>query len=328
MKKAVLSVRYAGGILVCVLLVLSSGAIAWADAPAVNPTAQADPLVHIVQWGENLTWIAARYGTTVQAIMAANGLANSNRIYAGQRLIIPATVSSPAPATGSVYVVRYGDTLSGIAYQFGVSINALVQANRLLNPNCIYAGQRLAIPGAAPAPAPQTQPSNDYTWYVVQRGDTLAKIAVRFGVRIWDIVMANHIANPNLIVVGQRLCIPKACTSSSCQPAQPQAPVVSSNPGCDHLTWPKNGARLSGIVKVSGTAKIDNMWYYKLEYRKDGLDDWHYLTGAEKAVVKGLLGMWDTRQVSNGRYTFRLVMVDWTGNYPPPCEIYVTVNNR
>lgn len=317
MKKNMLSVRYAGGMLICVLLFLSSGAAARADVPPANP------LVHIVQWGENLTWIAARYGTTVEAIMRANGIANPNRIYAGQRLIVPGAGTAPGPApSGSVYVVRYGDTLSGIAYRFGVSINAIVRANNLLNPNWIYAGQRLVIPGTSPAPAP----ASGGTYYTVQRGDTLAKIAVRFGVRIWDIVTANHIANPNVIYAGQRLYIPKATGSAGTSSG-------GSNPGCDHLTWPRAGARLSGTVQVRGTAKIDSssaldrMWYYKLEYRRDGLDEWHYLTGGEKPVVNGLLGEWNTRQVVNGRYTFRLVIVDMTGNYPPPCEIPVTVSN-
>lgn len=283
-------------------------------------TPNAAPPIHIVQWGENLTWIAARYGVSIQAIVNANGLTNANRIYAGQRLIIP--VSSPAPVptpSGSTYVVQYGDTLSGIAYYYGVTVNALVQANGLLNPNWIYAGQRLTIPAVSPAPAPVPVPTTSY--YVVQKGDTLAKLAVRFGVRIWDLVTANNIANPNLIYTGQCLIIPKASSA-------PITTTSTSRTGCEHLTWPREGAVLSGVVKVMGTAKINNLWYYKLEYRKDGLDDWHYLAGAEKAVVNGLLGEWNTKQVSNGRYTFRLVLVDWTGNYPPPCEVHVTVSNR
>lgn len=278
---------------------------------------QVAPPIHIVRWGENLTWIAAYYGVSVQAIVEANGLSDPNRIYAGQRLVIPvAEPSASTPVTGSTYVVQYGDTLSGIACRFGVTIDALVRANGLLNPNWIYAGQRLIIPGVvspSPAPTPTT------TWYTVQKGDTLAGIAVRFGVRVWDIVTLNNIANPNLIYTGQRLAIPK---TSSATPSTP------SRPGCEHLTWPREGAVLSGVVKVTGTARIDDMWYYKLEYRKDGLDDWHYLAGAEKPVVNGLLGEWNTRQVSNGPYTFRLVLVDWTGNYPPPCEVHVRVSNR
>ena len=103
-------------LIVCTMLValiagLSIGP-AWAAPPATHR------VVHIVRWGENLIWIAGRYGSSVQAIMHANGLTNPHRIYAGQRLIIPGT----APYTGHVasscdqaYTVRYGDTLSGIS---------------------------------------------------------------------------------------------------------------------------------------------------------------------------------------------------------------------
>ena len=292
----------------CALLLLLVAPVAWASPPRSNP------VVHIVQWGENLTAIANRYGTTIRAIVAANGLANPNRIYAGQRLIIPSGVA-PAPAGGCTYIVQYGDTLSGIACRHAVSVNSIVQANGLANPNRIYAGQRLRIP-CAPAPAPA--PPATGTYYTVQRGDTLAKIALRFRVRLWSIVAANNIANPNLIYTGQRLYIPGASSQGS----------GWVKPGCEHLAWPREGAWLSGVVQARGTAKIDNQWYYKLEYRKDGLDDWHYIAGAEQKIVEnGPLGAWDTRTVKNGGYIFRLVVVDWTGNYPPPCEVAVRVNN-
>lgn len=277
---------------------------------------QANPIIHVVCWGENLTGIAVRYGTTIQAIMNANGLANPNRIYAGQRLIIP-TASTPAPVNNCAYIVRAGDSLSGIAYLYGVSVNSIVQANNILNPNRIYAGQRLAIPCGSPVP-PSPVPGG--TYYVVRKGDTLAKIALAYGTSVWAIVSANNIPNPNVIYPGQRFFIPKGTMPV---PSTPGTVKV----GCEHLTWPREGVRLSGAVQAKGTADHQRFGYYKLEFRKDGLDDWHYITGAESPVRNGALGMWDTRTVPDGRYTFRLVIVDQTGNYPPPCEIAVTVDN-
>lgn len=158
--------------------------------------------IHIVQRGENLYRISLRYGTTVQAIAAANGIANPSRIYAGQRLNIPCG-SQPPPSGEGVYTVRYGDTLYSIALHFGVSVQAVVQANGITNPNRIYAGQRLAIPGGGGTPPP-----SQGTWYTVRPGDTLVGISWRFGVNMWAIVMANNIPSPNRIYVGQRLYIP------------------------------------------------------------------------------------------------------------------------
>ena len=69
---------------------------------------------------------------------------------------------------GSVHVVKAGDSLSAIAQQYGVSLQAIMAANSISNPSLIYAGQRLVIPGAdAPAPAPA-----DPAVHVVAGGET------------------------------------------------------------------------------------------------------------------------------------------------------------
>jgi LysM repeat protein len=142
----------------------------------VFPSAvEAKGQVHVVQRGENLYRIALHYGTSVQAIMNANGLHNANFIWVGQRLVIPGKGGgssgggggsssggggSSAGGGGSVYVVQRGDNLAGIARRYGTTVAAIVSANGLRNPNFIYAGQRLRIPGGggggggSPAPAP------------------------------------------------------------------------------------------------------------------------------------------------------------------------------
>jgi LysM repeat protein len=93
--------------------------------------------VHIVQSGENLFRIGLLYGFDVNTLAAANGLANPNRIYVGQRLIIPQP---------RYYVVQWGDYLSAIARSYGSSVTAIMTANGITNPNLIYPGQRLLIP--------------------------------------------------------------------------------------------------------------------------------------------------------------------------------------
>ena len=181
------------GILIGSLLLLAGTQAVWAAPAALCPT------VHIVQWGETLSHIALRYGTTVQAIAAANGIVHPNRIYAGQRLTVPC--GSAPPSGGMWYSVRHGDTLSGIAWRYGTSVWAIVQANGIANPNRIYAGQRIFIPGG-------TAPVTGGAWYTVRWGDTLSSIAWRHGVSVWAIVHANNLANPNRIYAGQRLYIP------------------------------------------------------------------------------------------------------------------------
>jgi LysM repeat protein len=118
-----------------------------------------ESVTHTVQRGENLYRIALRYGTTVNAIVAANGLANPNRIYVGQRLVIPgdtgsAGTTAPSATTGSTYVVQRGDTLSGIARRFGTTTTSLARLNGIANPSLIYIGQVLRLSGTGTAPAP------------------------------------------------------------------------------------------------------------------------------------------------------------------------------
>jgi lipoprotein-anchoring transpeptidase ErfK/SrfK len=105
--------------------------------------------VHKVKRGETLYSIARRYGTTVNAIVKANGIKHRNRIYVGQRLSIPGKGSSKGgkSSSGGVHVVRRGENLSMIARRYGTSISAIVKANGIRNANRIYVGQKLRIPG-------------------------------------------------------------------------------------------------------------------------------------------------------------------------------------
>ena len=106
-----------------------------------------NPSVYIVQRGDTLYSIARRFGTTYQALAAANGLSNPRLIYVGQRLIIPDSGSpGPTPPPSTVYTVRPGDTLWSIALRYGTTPWAIAAANGLRNPNWIYPGQRLIIP--------------------------------------------------------------------------------------------------------------------------------------------------------------------------------------
>jgi LysM repeat protein len=114
---------------------------------------------HTVRPGENLSQIAIRYGVTVQALVAANNLWNPNLIYVGQCLIIPSYAPPPPPAgCNIVHVVRRGEYVKMIAAQYGVSWQSIVQANGLANPNVIYPGQHLIIPGKCKPPKPTPCP--------------------------------------------------------------------------------------------------------------------------------------------------------------------------
>jgi LysM repeat protein len=135
------------------------------------------------------------------------------------------------------YTVRSGDTLSGIASRYGVSLAALEHANPgIKNPNLIYVGERLTIPGKSDgfsppkASAPKSSAPSGGS-YTVRSGDSMSAIAARFGVSLYALEKANpQVTNPNLIQVGQRLTIPGG-SSSKAPSSGPVAPVSQSVPG-------------------------------------------------------------------------------------------------
>jgi lysozyme len=108
---------------------------------------------YTVRQGDNLSAIALRFGSSIQAIMAYNGLANANYIFTGQRLTIPilgAIVYPPQPhpqprPSGRFYVVQPGDTLFAIARYFGRNAWDIAKLNGILNLNHIFYGQVLRI---------------------------------------------------------------------------------------------------------------------------------------------------------------------------------------
>ena len=120
-------------------------------APAEAPAASTG-VYHTVTWGQSLSGIAVYYGTTVNAIMAANPqIWNPNVIYAGQVLYIPTGGSGGYPPPGGSYCryyhrVAYGDTMLKISGWYGVNAWTIAQANNIYNLNLIYAGQVLCIP--------------------------------------------------------------------------------------------------------------------------------------------------------------------------------------
>jgi LysM repeat protein len=124
-------------------------------------------------------------------------------------------VASPSPTT---HVVQAGETLSGIARDYGTTVDAIVEANDLGSAEAIInEGQELLIP-SAPPPAPTVQgtvvptssPSSTVGQriHVVQQGETLSEIARMYGVTTDELAQANGLQNPNAISVGQALVIP------------------------------------------------------------------------------------------------------------------------
>lgn len=106
-----------------------------------------------------------------------------------------------APKTGT-YTVKNGDTLSHIAQKYGTTVKKLVELNNIKNPNLIYPGQEIKLPGGS-APSGSTA-----AYYTVKKGDNLSKIAKAHGITLKKIINLNpQIKNPDLIHPGQKVRI-------------------------------------------------------------------------------------------------------------------------
>ena len=118
------------------------------------------------------------------------------------------TYAAPTEDNGTYHTVQYGETLSLIAYNYGLTVNDLLAANpHIVNPNLIYYGTVIYIPTYyAPAPAPVQNYCRYY--HTVSYGENLINLGLWYGLSPYVIAEANHIYNLNHIYAGQSLCIP------------------------------------------------------------------------------------------------------------------------
>jgi LysM repeat protein len=127
-------------------------------------------------------------------------------------------------SVGADYTVAQGDTLSEIAERLGISVEALAEANGIVDPDFILSGEVLLIPvpgaGASKDAVEENEISGGGT-YEVRLGDTLSEIAERFGIPLIAIVRANDLTDPNVIAKGETLIIP-AVESPLVRPVAPE----------------------------------------------------------------------------------------------------------
>jgi LysM repeat protein len=146
-------------------------------------------------------------------------------------LLFPAgALAAPETWGETVHVVQWGETLSLIASRYGVTVEAILAANDLHNPNFVYVGQRLTIP----APG---HPGGGGR-HVVAPGETLTSIAFRYSTTVAALAAANGLSDTDFIYVGQVLDVPGGYSSAP-------APVSE---GCNNYYAVQWGDTLSGIA--------------------------------------------------------------------------------
>jgi LysM repeat protein len=177
-------------------------------------TAFAD-VIYKVRRGDTLEKIAQKFGVSVSEIKKINKIKGS-KIYVGQKLRIPVKKKRGRNSSYIIYKVKRGDSLKKIANRFGTSVSEIKRLNKLKG-STIYVGQKLKVPvksarkkncgskvkfsssGLTKVPV--------YKYYKVKRGDSILRIAKKFGVSPRVIIRENHLKKPYIIRPGQKLKI-------------------------------------------------------------------------------------------------------------------------
>ena len=164
----------------------------------VKPTVTVSGSHYTIQSGDSWWSIANRFGMDMYQLAQLNGMSINNVIHPGQKIKVKGTIKNgakPVKNTNiSSYVVKPGDSWWSISAKYGLSMYTLAQRNGKTIYTVIHPGDKLTISGQTATRA-----------YTVRRGDTLSGIASRLGTSVSSLASRNHISNPNLIFVGQRL---------------------------------------------------------------------------------------------------------------------------
>lgn len=144
-------------------------------------------------------------------MLTENQARSADPLY-GTQVVVKPDERTPSPTTSATlrentHTVRRGETLSGIAATLGTTPETLAALNQLTDPSRIRHGQRLVLPELeTAAPVPPDRPSH----HLVQAGENLYRISLRYGVALDALLTANPTVDPHRLRVGQKIRLPEA----------------------------------------------------------------------------------------------------------------------
>lgn len=195
---------------------------------------------YIIEEGDILFTIAAKFDTTPENILRLNPGLDPANLPVGRRICVISATNQPVrcPLGTLPYNVNAGDTLLSVAMRFGTDIESIIRVNPDIDPYNLQVGQRICIPQKFSEPP--MCPSRNF--YVVRRGDTIRAIAASFEVDAEDILRLNPDINPRRLEIGQIICIPAA----------PSPIEIIVNVGAKRLTVYKSGNIFREYIVATG----------------------------------------------------------------------------
>ncbi len=237
------------------VVMLAPAGVADAEAPATSSA------TYVVQPGDSIYGIAQRQGVSVRSLLDANDLSIDSVIVPGQQLELPG-VAGPAPTSepSATHRVVPGDSLSGIASEYGVGLAGLLAANSLRLDSVILPGQELVVPGVAARSATPGAPAASAPSGLVHKivpGDSLSAIASTYGVGLSALVAENGLSIDSVILPGRLLRLPAGATAPATAPDAAAAASPSAEGASTLRHTVVGGNSLSGIAATYGVRLAD-----------------------------------------------------------------------
>ncbi len=246
--------------------------------------------------GDNLSTIAKRFGTTVEALRSTNNL-TTDLLSIGQVLTIPngtaaiqpspAQQQTPAPSeseqtrTTFTYSVRFGDNLSVIANRFGVTADSIRLANNLKS-DVLQVGQALKIQNGLNAPTTTSENTITYKTHTVVSGDNIWDLSVRYGIPQSELLKVNNLTTNSRLSIGQKLTIPVHNIGVK--------EVVSAKHG-EYLNWFSEAQYVFPIGKTAKVTDLSTGKSFKIKRTiGSGHADCETLTVTDSNIAKSVWG--------------------------------------
>ncbi len=174
--------------------------ISWSCLLPISAFAQTSGPIYIVQPGDTLSFIAQRFGTTVEALVVQNNIADPQLIVPGTELVIPGYEGISGVL--QFREISYGETLSSLSLKHGISKETLIRLNRIVHPNRLYVGQSILYL--------QTESEKSFRrarFVMAEKDETELLFAVRKGINPWSLSTITGDLNRSWILPSEALLL-------------------------------------------------------------------------------------------------------------------------
>jgi murein DD-endopeptidase MepM/ murein hydrolase activator NlpD len=267
-------------------------------------TAQPEGQVYMVQPGDTLSGIAARFGVSVDDLIRANGITDPNKLAVGTRLIIP----GPGTLSGEVVTVDvpYGATLRSFSRRYQLSETDLAHINRITSPAEIYVGSSLILPKAKADVPPGGRAA-------VTPGQSLFELAVINGSDPWTLASTNALSGTWDVLSGDVLQLPAGTGTSDGPGALPQ---IIKKVNITPQTGVQGKALVIHIATQGDIALRGNLIGYPLHFFPDPEGGYTALQGIYAKTDPGLYALTITGTLQGGNpFNFSQMVMVQSGNY-------------